>query len=546
MSSIEAFAVRLLSREQSGNASGATSSKGPDNAPGESSMALSNTDGDVANEGVSLDLKNYCLQTLQNQQSIGAALKESIINANCKSKTKSSWKPSCSRTSTLMKPTASQLAKQNQERLMDNFRFQKSGNNSSVVESQAAKRQKLEGGHLCKVTDTNQQANFVHKAPKREGNVDGNLGHGRLRITVPRPPDLATAQRAQRIRQKDNGGNEHVATRAHGFRARPLNRKIFEAPSFLHQKRSVPQLPEFQEFHLKTTERAVQNTAAGPSTSSCCNINSKTPQKPTFAFGVESSSRGSKRPHVTGAPKQEDCETIHRFKALPLNKKIFSSKGDLGVFRSNKRETTVAMVFNFQTEKRAHHAPPVDLFNKLSLASESGCQSHKPRLSRAPSIFSKVGFKRKQSTKFGSKQIHFDSRKVTTEGIPSSIISRDLGICYNDQNVESINGRLNHESEYDGIYFRRSWIYQILSSTPYDLKLVNKMPTKSKIVQLPNGLILLSLTMIKNICLTKKKLTLHLTICICCNICIEIVSEDRVGVAQERGQLQHDLLKGWN
>ncbi|XP_035831063.1 protein TPX2 isoform X5 [Helianthus annuus] len=354
------FAVRLLSREQSGNASGATSSKGPDNAPGESSMALSNTDGDVANEGVSLDLKNYCLQTLQNQQSIGAALKESIINANCKSKTKSSWKPSVSRTSTLMKPTASQLAKQNQERLMDNFRFQKSGNNSSVVESQAAKRQKLEGGHLCKVTDTNQQAHFVHKAPKREGNVDGNLGHGRLRITVPRPPDLATAQRAQRIRQKDNGGNEHVATRAHGFRARPLNRKIFEAPSFLHQKRSVPQLPEFQ-----------------------------TPQKPTFAFGVESSSRGSKGPHVTGAPKQEDCETIHRFKALPLNKKIFSSKGDLGVFRSNKRETTVAMVFNFQTEKRAHHAPPVDLFNKLSLASESGCQSHKPRLSRAPSIFSK-------------------------------------------------------------------------------------------------------------------------------------------------------------
>ena len=33
------------------------------------------------------------------------------------------------------------------------IRFQKSGN-SSVVESQAAKRQKLEGGHLCKVRNS--------------------------------------------------------------------------------------------------------------------------------------------------------------------------------------------------------------------------------------------------------------------------------------------------------------------------------------------------------------------------------------------------------
>ncbi|KAI3687486.1 hypothetical protein L1987_81183 [Smallanthus sonchifolius] len=382
------FAVRLLSRAQSENANGSTVSKGSNNAPDYSKMVLSNTDGGGANEGVPLDLKNYFLQAFQNHQSTSTVIKESIRNANCKSNTKSSWKPSVPRTSTLMKPTASQLAKQNQGRLADNDRFQKFGNNSSVVESQAAKRQKLEGGHLCKVTDTNQQANFVHKAPKREDNLDGNLGRGRLRITVPRPPDLATAQRAQRIRQKDNSGNEHVTSRAPGFRARPLNRKIFEAPSF-HQKRSTPQLPEFQEFHLKTSERALQNTAAVPSTSACCNINSKAPHKTGFAVGIESSNGESKGPHVTGAPKQEDCETIHRFKALPLNKKIFSSKGDLGVFRSSKREPTVAMVFNFQTEKRAHHAPPVDLFNKLSLASESGSQSNKPTFSRPPSIFSK-------------------------------------------------------------------------------------------------------------------------------------------------------------
>nr|KAJ0204846.1 hypothetical protein LSAT_V11C500247560 [Lactuca sativa] len=187
---------------------------------------------------------------------------------NYKSKTKSSLKPSFPRSSTLMKPTASQLAKQNQEHLMDYSRVQKSGNNSINVEGQAAKRQKLEGGLLCKVTNTKQQANFIHKAPKKEGGMDS-----KLHII-------------------GNTGNENVASRAHGFRALPLNRKIFETPLLLQKKRSTRQLPEFQEFHLKTIERAAQNTVAVPSTSSYCN-NLKVPQKPRFSFSTES--------------KQEDC-----------------------------------------------------------------------------------------------------------------------------------------------------------------------------------------------------------------------------------------------
>ncbi|XP_024984991.1 protein TPX2 isoform X2 [Cynara cardunculus var. scolymus] len=474
------FAVRLLSRELSENADVASQSKGFDDAsqldgvsdvraPEDSAMALRNTDGDGVNEGVPLELKSYYLQAFQKQQSTstiprGLGFKDSTRNDNYKSKTKPSWKPSFPRTSTLMKPTASQLAKQNQERLVDHFRFQKLGNSSSGIESQAAKRQKLEGGHLCKVTETKQQANFVHKPPKREGTFDGNAGHGRLRITVPRPPDLATAQRAQRIRPKGDIGSEHVASRAPGFRALPLNRKIFEAPSSLHQKRSTPQLPEFQEFHLKTTERAAQNAAAVPSTSACGN-NLKVPQKPSFAFAAESSNRESKgismsttycscdystlqKSHVASVSKQEDCETIHRFKALPLNKKIFSSKGDLGVFRSSKRETTVAMTFNFQTEKRAHHAPPVDLFNKLSLASElqqdSGSQLNRPRSRPRPSVFTKgskenrvCSFQQQSEMKhlstgkllrMGSKQVLFDCDKTITEGTPLLTISRNLVI----------------------------------------------------------------------------------------------------------------------
>lgn len=65
------------------------------------------TDGEVAN----LDLKSYCLQKFHKQQP--------KRNDNYKSKSKSTFQ----RTSTLMKPTASQLAKQNQERLVDNSRY---------------------------------------------------------------------------------------------------------------------------------------------------------------------------------------------------------------------------------------------------------------------------------------------------------------------------------------------------------------------------------------------------------------------------------------
>ncbi|XP_042477134.1 uncharacterized protein LOC122058579 [Macadamia integrifolia] len=81
-----------------------------------------------------------------------------------KAKMKHAIKGPFHRSSTLMKPTASHLAKQNRPRdVCGSSRFfgrsgkpfiQNSGKsmeNASGVESQAAKRQKLEGGHLLKV-----------------------------------------------------------------------------------------------------------------------------------------------------------------------------------------------------------------------------------------------------------------------------------------------------------------------------------------------------------------------------------------------------------
>lgn len=34
----------------------------------------------------------------------------------------------------------------------------------------------------------------------QDGNIDGNSAHAKLRLTIPRQPDLKTAHRAQRMR----------------------------------------------------------------------------------------------------------------------------------------------------------------------------------------------------------------------------------------------------------------------------------------------------------------------------------------------------------
>lgn len=282
------------------------------------------------------------------------------------------------RSSTLMKPTASQLAKQNRPTQVATSRFQKllvlnsnrSLGNSSVVESQAAKRQKLEGGLLHKVEEVKQQTTLVHKAPKKDGAKDRNAINTKLRLTIPREPELETAHRAQRIRPKNDTEEEHVTSVTHRFKARPLNRKILEAPSLPLPKKSVPKLPEFQEFHLKTQERAVHLSSAVFSSSTHTNAVDKGFEKPCIISANGNETREARRPSFMDATSQDVCDKKYNFKARPLNRKIFSSKGDIGVFRNIKRETTVPMEFNFHTEKRVPQNPPIELFSKLSLTAE--------------------------------------------------------------------------------------------------------------------------------------------------------------------------------
>lgn len=145
-------------------------------------------------------------------------------------------------------------------------------------------------------------------------------------------------------------------------------------------KRSTPRIPEFQEFHLKTSERAMQHNVPSSSANSS---KPKVLHQPRAGLVAECSNNSLRRTHVINAPKQEGCDLVHKFKALPPNKKIFSSKGDNGDFRNNKKERTVPMESNLHTEQRVQHDPPVELFNMLTLTSEirpsTGPHSKLPR-----------------------------------------------------------------------------------------------------------------------------------------------------------------------
>ncbi|GFP81839.1 protein tpx2 [Phtheirospermum japonicum] len=362
---------------------------------GVETMNLSNSDSDVeadheisatemnyrgeGREGTSSSVHICSQQKFQNQfQKLpsGLAFYNHMVNTvNSENQTKLSKKPAFPRTSTLMKPTASQLAKQNRPQaghsrscvsVLD--KTSKRVASTCVIENQAAKRQKLDGGHLRKVMGAVQlqQTSFVHKAPKRDGLLDGNMTHTKPRITIPRDPGLETANRAQRTREKSSK-DENVTSTVRRFKALPLNRKILEAPSLL-PKRSTPRVPDFQEFHLKTSERALQHSSATLKSTVPSNHSNKVDfYKFTSNLTTDCGSREPGRPSLmnNNSSRPDGCQPSHSFKALPLNKKILSSKGDIGIFRNFKKESTVPMEFNFQTEKRLHNNPPIDLFNKV-------------------------------------------------------------------------------------------------------------------------------------------------------------------------------------
>ncbi|XP_020586879.1 protein TPX2-like [Phalaenopsis equestris] len=330
---------------------------------------------------------------------------------------------SSAQVSTLMKPTASHLAKQNNHCLVRHAHQSahrsrkpliaervKNSEDPSDNGFQAAKRQKLEDGLLRKIATEKQQIDLMHKLPKNSNKTSTS----KLRLTIPREPELATAQRAQRIRvhrfrlcYTSSGYTAYLAFRSNldkksqektpaksKFNSHPLNRKILEAPTVPSCRnstpslqefkileapsmpsclKSTPRLREFKNFKLKSSERDIKHSAA---TSSSLSANNHAPGS-SSEHGVKSNLKCFQRHSSIVSRSVLDNQRFYndeniqpKFTARPLNKKILSSRGDIGVFRCSKRETTKPMEFNLSTNKRSQLDLPTELFNKLSLNSE--------------------------------------------------------------------------------------------------------------------------------------------------------------------------------
>ncbi|KAL9249888.1 TPX2-like protein [Drosera capensis] len=303
-------------------------------------------------------------------------------------RSRSNAKSPFQRKSTLMKPTVSQLAKKSLGSQQINTRLmmlpdEENGSSSTHcgVEIQASKRQKLDGGFFQKVGEIKQPSNLVHKLPRKDLTVSGMGAQSKLKPTVPREPELETALRAHRVRSKAAKETENAATVAVRFKARPLNRKILEGPLLPIPKRSTPTLPEFHVFHLKTAERAMQHAAT--TMSSLHFQNDKGLGRTTAVPNSKNGRKDGQRSESAEATNKGDHGEANSFNAKPLDKNVFPTEGDLGAFKNMKRDITEPKGLQFQSEKRNKQNPPVELFSKLSLASDALPNSTTTKLSPA-------------------------------------------------------------------------------------------------------------------------------------------------------------------
>ncbi|KAM3365855.1 hypothetical protein ACQJBY_015462 [Aegilops geniculata] len=210
----------------------------------------------------------------------------------------------------------------------------------------------------------------------------------KLMLTRPKEPEFQTTHRVRAVRMKSSSElEEEMLAKIPKFRARPFNKKIAEAPSFPPLPRTAPQLPEFNEFHLKTMERASRHADTCSEASSVGTMRSQgsKPLKLAEAKPPQLETALRARPSRVKSTQElelEELEKAPKFKAKPLNKKILESKGDIGVFAHPKAQATEPKEFHFRTDDRLGPPAVVDLLDKLSLYSESSSYHDKKDMPR--------------------------------------------------------------------------------------------------------------------------------------------------------------------
>ncbi|CAI0548802.1 unnamed protein product [Linum tenue] len=250
------------------------------------------------------------------------------------------------------------------------------------------------------VRETAVQAPFVSTAEMmrkfqtstRELSLPIPQGKPKLTLTRPKEPAFETAQRVRPVRVKSSAElEEEMLAKIPKFKARPVNKKV----TIILASASCPLnlvFPSFyQEFHLETAVRATHNaeSASVASTEVSRRNNEWKPHctEPKTPLLQTSLRARPVKVKSTLELEKEALEKIPKFKAKPLNKKIFESKGELGIFCNTKKQVTVPKEFHFAIDERI--PPPTvfaDMFDKLSLNSESQDNHLLPR-NTAPNPF---------------------------------------------------------------------------------------------------------------------------------------------------------------
>ncbi|XP_055827067.1 protein TPX2-like [Solanum dulcamara] len=257
-------------------------------------------------------------------------------------KTKTEPRSSKARGSTLMKPTASHLAKQKFQNT-SNKTDVTSSTNSLASENIATKRQKLEIGYLLKIAHLKHQRLLSHKISKKDTSSISKSVHPKSKVTVPREPELETLQRAQRRSfrcNNDSKSSEITKAKTQRLKSQSLNRNILKAPTLPPLRKTRALLPEFHLSNSPNADSAAQNALVH-----------------------------FKRPNTQNAVNLGKSVTSLKSRSHKCNK-IFPSGEDNGIGEDNGQESTYSMESKSILDEKLSVHPPIELFNKLSLTSE--------------------------------------------------------------------------------------------------------------------------------------------------------------------------------
>ncbi|CAL9229482.1 unnamed protein product [Arabidopsis halleri] len=266
---------------------------------------------------------------------------------------KSKTKPFLRKNSTLTRPTASLLARHNKPLDIYSVRLLTRCQRSlgkcddkfssllySMPQTQDNKRQKLETGYLRKISRLDQTP-FVHKVPRKGS-----------KVTVPKEPNLKTAQRAARNRFKAQSAPEQIAK----FIS-TMNKVCVpetSSPSLPKKNTNTPRHQDLQAFHLRTSLRARERSSSAKIAPTDDPINSLTKGRKVKA------SRSSK----------SNCQ-VYESKICPLDSKVMQTPSKCGEAIDIKHENNFLREFEAPMDTNFRDEHFIESLRKLCLTSDT-------------------------------------------------------------------------------------------------------------------------------------------------------------------------------